>query len=111
MQIEVDEAAFGLEDAGEGEPGTAVVFNEYVGAMPRGQPSKLVLTKRDPAHCAATRAVSGRACPPAIYKSGMEPIQERAHVFQARRAPRTQCPCAHWQQVLQTSGRRTKSVA
>ena len=33
LQIEADEGAFGLEDPGEKEPGTAVVFNEYVGVM------------------------------------------------------------------------------
>ena len=64
LQIEADEGAFGLEDPGEKEPGTAVVFNEYVGVMARGQPDSLYLEKRDPSHCEATRAVSGRACPP-----------------------------------------------
>ena len=47
LQLEVDEGAFGLEDPGEGVPGTQVVFNEYVGAVARGQPESLVLDKRD----------------------------------------------------------------
>ena len=64
LQIEADEGAFGLEDPGEKEPGTAVAFNEYVGLMARDQPDSLYLEKRDPGHCEATRAESGRACPP-----------------------------------------------
>ena len=47
LQIEADEGAFGLEDRGEKEPGTAVVVNEYVGVMARGQPDSLHLEKRD----------------------------------------------------------------
>ena len=49
LQNEAAEGAFGLEDLREKEPGTAVVFNEYVGVMARGQPDSLYLEKRGPA--------------------------------------------------------------